>query len=64
MSMQKGNTNDERYWDNYSESYNVLAGKLLEHNIDIRLLKKMIRSYDKYKKQLMKEKIKALLSST
>jgi hypothetical protein len=61
MIIQKCSTEDEQYWDNYSENFNMLAGQLLEHNIDIHLLRNTINAYDKYKNKLMKDKIKVLL---
>lgn len=61
MIMQICSTENEHFWDKYSENFNALAGQLMEHNIDIQLLKNTINAYDKYKNKLMKEKIKVLL---
>jgi hypothetical protein len=55
----EGTVND--CWDEYSKNYNLLADCLMEHNIDIQLLRKTINSHEKYQRQLMKNKIITLL---
>jgi len=61
MTGNNNNSNINDYWDTYSQNYNLLADCLVEHNIDIQLLRNTINSYENYIKQLMLFKINEII---